>query len=372
MRKFQSVLFSALLASATVTGATVGTVATTQAEVHFKKVSFADAQKQAAKEKKKIMVDFYTDWCKWCKVLDVRTYSDMQVGKYVDENFIPVKIDAEKGEGVALAKKYQVKGYPTIVVFDAKGNEIDRVVGYQDVAQFKRSMMAANEGGFKALVDRSKTPKGEKDGALWLQLAQHYADNSDNANALAAYDNVLKLDPANANKYREEALYGKGFLLTGPEQIKTLEEALAKYPERNEARQAFLTLLQNDFEDSTSGDRALERTKNYILAHPVDGEAMNSFAWQAAEHGKYLMEAEQYAAGAVNVAELPAEKAAALDTKAEVFYREGRPDFAVTIENQALLLLSPEKDQKMYQELTHQKQKFEAALAAQKTQNGGQ
>lgn len=112
-------------------------------EVHFKDLAFKDALKEAAKGHKVIMVDLYTDWCGWCKKLDRDTYSDDTVGKYADENFVSLKINAEKGEGISLAKNYQVSGYPTILFFNEKGEEIHRLVGYQAAIKFKETLEVA-------------------------------------------------------------------------------------------------------------------------------------------------------------------------------------------------------------------------------------
>ncbi len=44
---------------------------------------------------KKIIIDLYTDWCGWCKVMDNNTFTDPQVINQINENFIPVKFNAE-------------------------------------------------------------------------------------------------------------------------------------------------------------------------------------------------------------------------------------------------------------------------------------
>ncbi|HET9136722.1 MAG TPA: thioredoxin fold domain-containing protein [Candidatus Kapabacteria bacterium] len=113
------------------------------AEVHFKNASFKEAQALAAKEHKIIMVDLYTDWCGWCKRLDKDTYSTEEVGSYADANFISLKINAERGEGVTLAKNGKVQGYPTIIFYNEKGEEIHRLVGYQRPADFLATLKAA-------------------------------------------------------------------------------------------------------------------------------------------------------------------------------------------------------------------------------------
>ena len=115
----------------------------TIAEVHFQDLTFANAMKQAKKEKKIIMVDYYTTWCKWCKELDRNTYSSDELGKYADDNIISLKLDAEKGEGSTLAKGSGISGFPTIIFYNADGKEIHRVVGYKPAPGFIQEMMAA-------------------------------------------------------------------------------------------------------------------------------------------------------------------------------------------------------------------------------------
>ena len=44
---------------------------------------------------KKIIIDLYTDWCGWCKVMDRNTFTDSDVIDNINNNFIPVKFDAE-------------------------------------------------------------------------------------------------------------------------------------------------------------------------------------------------------------------------------------------------------------------------------------
>jgi thioredoxin-related protein len=47
------------------------------------------------KEKRPVLIDLYTDWCGWCKVMDKRTYSNKNVSEYISSKFYPVKINAE-------------------------------------------------------------------------------------------------------------------------------------------------------------------------------------------------------------------------------------------------------------------------------------
>lgn len=65
-------------------------------------VSIEEAEKMAAEDGKKILIDFYTDWCGWCKKMDKTTYADAKVVAYLNENFHSVKFDAEQKEDVLI------------------------------------------------------------------------------------------------------------------------------------------------------------------------------------------------------------------------------------------------------------------------------
>jgi thioredoxin-related protein len=96
-----------------------------------------EALKAAKSQGKPVMIDFYTDWCSWCKKLDSDTYSDPKVSA-ASANFICVKINAEKEP--AIAGKYGVLGYPTIIFLDSNGNVLQKNPGYLPPAQFLDNM----------------------------------------------------------------------------------------------------------------------------------------------------------------------------------------------------------------------------------------
>ena len=84
----------------------------------------------AAKSKKQIvMIDFFTTWCGPCKLIEANIYRHESFLDYT-KKMVAFKIDAEKGEGIDLAAKYNVKVYPSVIFMDADGNEIERVIGY--------------------------------------------------------------------------------------------------------------------------------------------------------------------------------------------------------------------------------------------------
>ncbi len=104
------------------------------AEGPFRDISFTDAQAAAAKEKKVVLIDFFTTWCAPCKKLDATTWKDAEVVKWLDANCIPLKIDAELQK--ELAARFHVQAYPTIVLVKADGTQMDAIVGYRDAKAF--------------------------------------------------------------------------------------------------------------------------------------------------------------------------------------------------------------------------------------------
>ena len=104
--------------------------------------SYEEAMTSAKKNKQPIMIDFYADWCGWCKRLDSDTYVHEDVVTLA-QGFVSLKIDADVEK--AISSKYKVVGLPTILFIDANGNEIHRVVGYRPPEDFVKEMNSALE-----------------------------------------------------------------------------------------------------------------------------------------------------------------------------------------------------------------------------------
>ncbi len=104
------------------------------------KQDYDEAVKEARNAKMPLVVDFYADWCGWCKKLDRDVYTDPDVMK-LSQKFICVKVDGDKHAD--WGGKYNISGYPTIVFLDSTSKEVNRVTGYEDAKQFLRDMRDA-------------------------------------------------------------------------------------------------------------------------------------------------------------------------------------------------------------------------------------
>ena len=118
-------------------------------------VEYGLALDRARQENKHLIVDFYTDWCGWCKKMDRDTYGDSTVASYLNEHFIVSKVNAESpqrfkvGEttisGIELARQYSVQSFPITWFIRPNGERIDKLPGYQPPAQFQKVLEFVHE-----------------------------------------------------------------------------------------------------------------------------------------------------------------------------------------------------------------------------------
>ncbi len=104
--------------------------------------SWEEVLDKAKEENKLIFVDVYTDWCAPCKKMAKSTFTHEEVGTYYNTSFINYKVNAEEGEGIALAEHWGVRAYPFLLYADSEGHIINYVVGFQSPAVFLESGMS--------------------------------------------------------------------------------------------------------------------------------------------------------------------------------------------------------------------------------------
>lgn len=64
------------------------------------------------KQRRSIIIDIYTDWCSVCKVMDKNTYAHKYIANYINRNFYPIKLNAEKTDSITFfGEKYYKKQY---------------------------------------------------------------------------------------------------------------------------------------------------------------------------------------------------------------------------------------------------------------------
>lgn len=121
---------------------------------------FDEGMALAAKENKKVLVDVYTDWCVWCKKMDKEVYTDGQIAKIIEKDYVAVKFNPEGQEVVTLNNEHLngslftqamgVSGYPSTLIFGADGKPITKIDGFQEAKEFATLLTFIGGDHFKS------------------------------------------------------------------------------------------------------------------------------------------------------------------------------------------------------------------------------
>ncbi|PJJ67544.1 thioredoxin fold domain-containing protein [Chryseobacterium geocarposphaerae] len=137
----------------------------------FEEGNFATILAKAKKEKKLVFIDAYTTWCGPCKLMAKNIFPLQAVGDYYNSHFVNAKIDMEKGEGIELAKKYNVKAYPTYLFVDGNGEIVHRTLGYVEEKDFIQFAKDAEDPSKRLTALKQKFENGEKNPEFLKNLA---------------------------------------------------------------------------------------------------------------------------------------------------------------------------------------------------------
>lgn len=284
------------------------------------------------------------------------TYPDEKVGALMSKHFVSIKINAEKGEGKALTEKYGVHGFPTMLLVDPKGEEVDRLVGYRPPDKFIADLKPILAGkSFAALRKRFKANPDDLETAI--AYAGKLEERRKNEEAEAIYRRVAdsKKAPAGLRLTARGRLAIAEFMRSRGQNAKALEEFFEKNRDSDAAVEP-ARILFSFYQSQQKNERAVA-IGEYLLGKGQDANAefLNNFAWFLAIHDLHLKRALELAKKAVK---LSPEAPHILDTLAECYHRRGEHEQAVATQKKALKFVS-EGQRPQYEKRLAQ---FEAAL----------
>ena len=153
--------------------------------------AFPTAMEQARAEQKYVMVDFFTSWCHWCKVLDQKTYNDARVTALTDR-MVSVKVNAEIDASVAAF--YAVRAYPTIVFLNPDGSLRRRITGFQPPEALSMILEDVLKSDTELFALSHQVSAAPRDGSLRLDYSRVLARAGDFRGAAGQLDTLLSLD----------------------------------------------------------------------------------------------------------------------------------------------------------------------------------
>jgi len=205
-------------------------------------------------------------------MLDTVVFTDKEVIDFFTDEMLLVKINAE--QDTTLARKYHVMGYPTNVLINRDGSEIDRLIGYEPAEDFMTTMrgFAMGRGTLADLVSRYASDP-TRAGAF--EIADKYKYRGDSTDAETWYDKVVALgqptdslsgeaELARADMYRRLKVYPKAVAQFGA-MMQKFEGT--RFEEIAEFYRAYTLQSMND---STAAIKAYE---GFIDHHPTSEDA---------------------------------------------------------------------------------------------------
>ncbi|TDJ66765.1 MAG: DUF255 domain-containing protein [Planctomycetota bacterium] len=129
--------------------------------------TYQAALDRAAAEERLVFIDFWTDWCRWCDRLHAETYAaDSVVAELQD--VVCITVDAESESGAALARRFGVRKYPTLLVVNGSGEPEDKLGGFLHAPTLVAELRRVKRGEWTiGALRKAVTADGTDLGARW-------------------------------------------------------------------------------------------------------------------------------------------------------------------------------------------------------------
>lgn len=131
--------------------------------MEFHHGTWAEALVKSKESGKLIFLDAFTTWCGPCKMMSAKTFPAKEVGDFYNANFINVKMDMEKGDGLMLAGNYSVSAYPSLLFIDGDGKLVMKAVGYMEAEKFISTGKSALKKNDKSAMWAKEYESGKRD-----------------------------------------------------------------------------------------------------------------------------------------------------------------------------------------------------------------
>lgn len=190
---------------------------------------------------------------------------------------VPLRLNAEK-EGAEVARKHNVRGYPTVLFLDPDGNRIAKIVGYLPPDAFAKqfTLIVDSHKALPELLERAQ--QNPQDTEALTRLAMVYALREDQAKAIEMLKAAEKADPRNRSGLLGQAYNAVGDLFQNARQFQKAISyfrkvaTLSKKPEEVSYARLSMAVCYLSMADTKSATRELEATAKMKEAPAADRE----------------------------------------------------------------------------------------------------
>lgn len=368
---------------------------------HFEHgLSWQQVKEKAKKENKFLFVDCFTTWCGPCKYMTSTIFPQEKMGDFFNKNFVNVKVQFDKtkddseevkswyADAEAMSKEFKIRAYPTFLIFSPQGELVHRIVGGGDADGFiaKAQKALKPETQYYTLLKKIEAGNPSPETLREVVSVAEEAYDEENASKFAAAylatqkDMYTKANLEFLSKYTKDskskgfelilkdpkkvdAVLGKGKadevlssvilkeniypgLRTATANIDSLiAAASAKYPAVDISKYTDLLRVQY-YLGTKRWDKFQPAVLGYMKKYgtEVKAEMLNNFAWAVFENCKDAdCIASALAWSKRSVEETQEKEPMFLDTYANLLYKMGKKDEAITMQQKAVNLVPGEK-----------------------------
>ncbi|QQT28116.1 thioredoxin family protein [Sphingobacterium spiritivorum] len=356
-------------------------------------LSWNQIKEKAKKENKHIFVDCFTTWCGPCKYMANTVFPQPKVGEFFNSNFINAKIQMDQtkddsedikawyAEASRFEKDYNVRAYPTFLIFDPNGNLVHRIVGGGEADQFitrakegldpatqyhtllskfdakpddieiARKLAVAAENAYdQETLKRTQAviinalPEQELFQKENVQLLLTSATSSDSRSYQLIKNNIDKIDATlgkgSANNAMATVLMSEFVLpLVKNDQninLDDVQQQLSKSHPEVDMTSMFVRFKPQFYFSKKDWPAFKDAVNAYINTSKVAPNQLNSFAWTIFENCEDKACIESALAWSKKSLEEGNEDAAYLDTYANLLYKKGNKSEAITTQEKAI------------------------------------
>lgn len=233
---------------------------------------------------KLVLVDVGAYWCPPCRELEEKVFVRPEVGAALGEKFVALHVDAEKGEGPELVKRYKVQAYPTLLVLEANGVEKGRLVDAPPPEELLAGLSNIAGGGDALAALEKKVAGAPDDLQARYELASAYAQAARRDAAEAEFAKVIAGDPDNAKGLAAKAMVDRaGFILAKldgkPEEaIALYRELQQKFPTARESVRAYRS-IGRELHKLGRDDEAVKSLEAMVATDPANVDLKIGFGW---------------------------------------------------------------------------------------------
>jgi tetratricopeptide (TPR) repeat protein len=287
----QLLLVTGLVGSAIVLGLAAARLPSKPTSIKWER-DYATAIQRAQSEKKLVIADMFTDWCVLCKKMDAETYADPQLIKDIGNRYVWLKLNTETEEdGKRLQQDFAILTYPTTLVLDSQGEEMDRIGRFLPAAEFTQTVQSfAHSPGSLASLRKAIQEQPNSVSAHYA-LAEKLLDQNNYAKAAPEFQRVVDLDPKNTEHKTDLSEYNVALCLASQnkfvEAIAQLDTLQEQFPNSNAVADSAV-LRGQIYHCCNELDKAQTVLKEYVNKYPTNGhiqEVENLLSAMEAETG---------------------------------------------------------------------------------------